>query len=52
MPLDAVTDVLGIGIIFPGSAIETPVHYVRVKLPEQEFEDPELVELADEDGEE
>jgi hypothetical protein len=52
VPLDAVADVLGLGIIFPGSAIETPVHYVRVKLPEQEFEDPELVELADEDGEE
>ncbi|NNE34913.1 MAG: hypothetical protein HKN13_06740 [Rhodothermales bacterium] len=46
-PLNALTDVLGVGIIFPGSPVQTPVHYVRVKLPDQEFEEPELVEIED-----
>lgn len=46
-PLDAMRDVLGVGIIFPGSPVETPVHYVRVKLPDQEFEEPELIEIED-----
>ena len=49
VPLDAKSDVLGIGIIFPDSPIETPVHYVKVVLPEDEYEDPELVELEDDE---
>jgi hypothetical protein len=51
-PLNALTDVLGVGIIFPGSSVQTPVHYVRVTLPD--LEEPELVELdeeGDKDGE-
>ena len=50
-PLNALTDVLGVGIIFPSSPVQTPVHYVRVTLPD--LEEPELVELeddSDEDG--
>lgn len=45
-PLNAVTDVLGVGIIFPSSPVQTPVHYVRVTLPD--LEEPELVELDQE----
>ena len=50
-PLNAVTDVLGVGIIFPSSPVQTPVHYVRVTLPDHE--EPEFVELdgeSDQDG--
>lgn len=50
-PLNAITDVLGVGIIFPSSPVQTPVHYVRVSLPD--LEEPELVELdaeSDSDG--
>jgi hypothetical protein len=52
VPLDAKTDVLGLGIIFPASPIETPVHYVQVVLPEDEYEDPELIELENDEDEE
>ena len=49
IPLDAVIDVVGVGIVFPSSPVATPVHYVRGILPEQVFEDPELIELNEEE---
>ena len=40
--LDAVMDVLGIGIVFPRARPDTPVRYKRVELPETEYEEPEI----------
>jgi hypothetical protein len=50
-PLNALMDVLGVGIVFPPSPIKTPVNYVRVELPAQDYEEPELVEITEEEAE-
>ena len=42
-PLDAVTDVLAIGIVYPKAEINTPVKYKRVVLPDTEYEEPEAL---------
>jgi hypothetical protein len=43
-PLDAVSDVLGLAIVFPRATKDTPVKYKRVVLPDTEYEEPELPE--------
>lgn len=48
--LNASTDVLGVGIVFPESPVATADSYVRVSLPDQEFEEAELVEIEDEEA--
>lgn len=49
-PLGAITDVLGVGIVFPPSERETPVNYVRVPLAEQEYEETEIPEDPEDDS--
>ncbi len=48
--LNAVRDVLGVGILFPESPSAIPENYVRVTLPQQEYEEAELQELEDEEA--
>lgn len=49
-PLNAVRDVLAVGIVFPESPSTIPENYVRVTLPPREYEEPELQELEDEEA--
>ena len=47
--LNAERDVLGVGIVFPEALSPIPENYVRVELPPQDFEEPELQELEEEE---
>ncbi len=42
-PLNAMTDVLGLGFVFPKATDDTQI-YVQVPLPEQDYEEPDIPE--------
>lgn len=45
--LNAAGDVLGVGLLFPSAKVDTPVHYLRARLSEGDYEEYEFIEFKD-----
>jgi len=43
-PLDAVSDVMGLGIVFPKASKDTPIGYTKIILPETEYEELDIAD--------